>query len=551
MKLRMSGATWLVAAVTVTVAALGMSGEARACALHSFHMFHNIPDPDALVQDAPLGATACVGGMAGPYPCNNVDLMSFLPLNMIGGGGGSSLWGWTDPDTGHEYAIMGRTTGTSFVDITVPNKAMFLGNLKSHTGTSTWREMKTYGYYAYIISDQNGAHGMQIFDMRHLRNPSSTPQLQEDGWYGGFTNCHDLAINTDTGYAYCVGSNTCSGGLHMMSLANPLNPQFVGCFAADGYTHDTQCVTYHGPDVAHQGQEICFASNTDTLTIVDVTNKSAPVMISRTSYPGVGYTHQGWLTADQSHFLIDDELDEVNLGHPTWTYIWNLTDLEAPALLGHYTGPTMATDHNQYIRNGYSYQANYRAGLRILDISGVASANLSEVAYFDIYPSSDSNGFNGAWNNYPFFASGSVIISGMDSGLFVVHPNLTTTGDEGAPKSSLSADAVRLPASLPPGPSAAFDILRVGSSGAGERTLATSAAATAHGFTATDDRLMSTGDAPEADTDPRLLSQPSTVPLGPTPVTLQMSNDQVAECRERITGPRTGRTTSWRSPPRT
>ena len=122
--------------------------------------------------------------------------------------------------------------------------------------------------------------------------------------------------------------------------------------------------------LAHQGQEICFASNTDTLTIVDVTNKAAPVMISRTGYPGVGYTHQGWLTADQSHFLIDDELDEMNLGHPTWTYIWNLTDLDAPVLLGHYTGPTMATDHNQYIHQGYSYQADYRAGLRILEVEG-------------------------------------------------------------------------------------------------------------------------------------------------------------------------------------
>ena len=92
--------------------------------------------------------------------------------------------------------------------------------------------------------------------------------------------------------------------------------------------------------------------------------------------------------------------------------------------MGHYTGPTNAIDHNQYIHQGYAYQANYRAGLRILDISDVADATLTEVAYFDIYPSSNNASFNGAWNNYPFFASGNVIVSGMEQGLFVLRPKL-------------------------------------------------------------------------------------------------------------------------------
>ena len=380
-------------------------------------------DPDAMPQLQRLGFTPCVGGMAGPYPCSNVDLMTFLPLAQIGGGSGSSLWGWTDPDTQREYAVMGRTNGTAFVDITDAANAVYLGNLPSHTGTSIWREMKTYGYYAYIVSDQNGNHGMQIFDLRRLRDVVTPPVLfTEDGWYGGFMNCHDLVLNTQTGFAYAVGTNTCAGGLHMVSLANPLVPQFVGCFAGDGYTHDAQCVIYNGPDTAHVGKEICFASNEDTLTIVDVTNKAAPVMLSKTGYPGVGYTHQGWLTEDHKYFLLDDELDEIDYGHPTWTYVWNLTDLDAPVLLGHYTGPTNAIDHNQYIRQGFAYQANYRAGLRILDISDIATANLTEAAYFDIYPSSNSPSFNGAWNNYPFFASGNVIVSGIEQGLFVLRP---------------------------------------------------------------------------------------------------------------------------------
>jgi choice-of-anchor B domain-containing protein len=388
--------------------------------------YRHSPDADALPAPQPLGATPCVGGMAGPYPCSNVDLMSFLPMAQIGGGGGSSLWGWTDPDTQREYAIMGRTNGTAFVDVTDAPNSVYLGNLPSHTGSSSWREMKAYGYYAYIVSDVNGNHGMQVFDLRRLRDVVNPPvQFTEDGWYGGFQNCHDLVLNTQTGFAYAVGTNTCSGGLHMISLADPLVPQFVGCYSGDGYTHDAECVIYNGPDAAHVGKEICFASNEDTLTIVDVTNKSAPVLLSKTGYAGVGYTHQGWLNADHRYFLLDDELDELDFGHPTWTYIWDLADLDAPLLMGHYTGPTNAIDHNQYIYQGHVYQSNYTAGLRILDVSAIGSGTLTEVAYFDVYPTNNIPDFAGTWNNYPFFASGNVIVSRMDSsgGLFVVRPN--------------------------------------------------------------------------------------------------------------------------------
>jgi choice-of-anchor B domain-containing protein len=546
MKLRISQPPWLV--VAATLAALAVTGEAGACALHTFHMFHSMKDPDAIRQDDLLTFTPCVDGMAGPYPCDSVDLMSFLPLSKIGGGGGSSLWGWTDPDTGREYALMGRTNGTAFVDITDAANARYIGNLPSHTGTSSWREMKTYGYYAYIISDQNGAHGMQIYDLRHLRHPlTNSGPLREDGWYGGFTNCHDLVVNNDTGYAYCVGSSTCSGGLHMMDLANPLQPEFAGCFSTDGYTHDAQCVTYHGPDTEHVGKEICMASNTDTLTIVDVTNKAAPVMLSRTSYAGVGYTHQGWLTDDQAHFLIDDELDETDFGHPTWTYIWNVSDLDAPFLMGHHTGPTAATDHNQYIHNGYSYQANYRAGLRVVDIANIATGNLSEVAYFDIYPSSNTSGFNGAWNNYPFFASGNVIVSGMDSGLFVVHPNL--------PDARGWAGRSRIPeaARLPTGVAAVLDLLQVPGPGAIQRTVTTNGAAPGAGplTVPATDAVLGRTDASDVVGDVRLIMLPAILPDRQTLATPEFWNHPVAAFRARSAGSGAGTPPPWRSPPTT
>ena len=380
-----------------------------------------------------LAATAnilCDGISADGYPCNGVDLMSFMPLADIGStqsnDEANDIWGWTDPMTDKEYAIIGRVFGTSFVDISDPVNPVFLGELDTHGRFgSPWRDIKVYNNHAFIVSEAR-RHGMQVFDLTQLRNVSNPPVLfSETAHYRGFGSAHNIVINEDSGYAYAVGTDKCSGGLEMVDISNPTNPTDAGCYAADGYTHDAQCVIYNGPDTDYQGKEICFASNEDTLTIVDVTIKSNPVLISRTGYAGSDYTHQGWLTEDQHYFLLDDELDEQGAGHNTRTYIWDVSNLDALVLEGFFENTTAAIDHNQYVHGNCSFQANYRAGLRILEFDPVDPAGtINEIGYFDIYPAGDEAEFNAAWSNYPYFDSGVVIVSGIEQGLFVVKPSM-------------------------------------------------------------------------------------------------------------------------------
>ncbi|MCE7007546.1 choice-of-anchor B family protein [Kibdelosporangium philippinense] len=380
------------------------------------------PVRDSAVSGA--AAVPCVNGMANQYPCKNVDLLSVLPLSSIGGGQGNSMWGWTDSSTGKEYVIFGRSNGAAFIDVSTPTAPRYLGNLPSHNGTSSsWRDIKVHANHAFIGADSISGHGMQVFDLTRLRTVTTPQTFTPDARYTGFGPSHTLAVNNETGFIYAVGSNTCNGGVHMVDVRNPKSPVNAGCVSNDGYVHENQCVTYRGPDTTYQGREICFNYNVDTLTIVDVTTKSAPRQIARVGYAGVRYSHQGWLTGDHQRLLLDDELDTDRPG--TKTFIWDVRDLDNPINTGVYTSPTIqATDHNQYIIGKYSYQANYRAGLRILDIGGIAQNQLSEVAFFDIYPANNSSGFNGAWNNYPFFASGIVAISGIEQGLVLVKPNL-------------------------------------------------------------------------------------------------------------------------------
>ena len=164
----------------------------------------------------PLAYTPCVSGTAGVYPCSNVDLAAFLPNSTIGGGNASSIWGWTDPQTGREYALMGRTNGTAFVDITDPVSPVYLGNLPTASSNSSWRELKAFGTYAYIIADSAGAHGMQVFDLRQLRTVASPPVTFTAPRYTLFGSAHDITINPDTGYLYVTGIST--GGANALSL---------------------------------------------------------------------------------------------------------------------------------------------------------------------------------------------------------------------------------------------------------------------------------------------------------------------------------------------
>jgi len=90
--------------------------------------------------------------MAGPYPCRDIDLMAFLPHAEIGGGSGNDIWGWTDPLTGREYALVGRSTGTAFVDISNPSQPIYVGNLPAHTAASPWRGIKVFANHAFIVS---------------------------------------------------------------------------------------------------------------------------------------------------------------------------------------------------------------------------------------------------------------------------------------------------------------------------------------------------------------------------------------------------------------
>jgi choice-of-anchor B domain-containing protein len=377
--------------------------------------------------------------LSASFSCGNVDMLSFMSVGDIGGGRGMRLndvWGWTDPETDREYALVGLSDATAFVDVTDPVNPVYVGRLpKTETAPAApWRDIKIDENHAYIVADGAPTHGMQVFNLERLREFAGEPIVFDvDAQYDRVSAAHNIVVNEDTAFAYVVGANsggeTCGGGLHMINIEDPNNPSFAGCFAdvstgiqGTGYSHDAQCVIYHGPDEQYQGHEICIGSNETAISVADVTDKRNPVALGAATYPKVAYSHQGWFDDEHEYFYMDDEGDEVSgLVEGTRTLIWDLRELEDPILVGEYISENPAVDHNLYIRGDRMFQSNYDSGLRIFDISD--RENIRPIAYFDTVPwGPDGGGMTGSWSNFPYFDSGIVVVTSMNEGVFIVKP---------------------------------------------------------------------------------------------------------------------------------
>jgi len=387
------------------------------------------------------GTYACESGIAGDIPCKNIDQSSFVSMEKLGYGTplpgdrdyvANDVWGWTDPLNDDEYAIQGTTGGTSFVRVTDPENPVTVAFMYTQTVPSLWRDIKVIGSYAYVVAEARD-HGLQVFDLTRLRGRNSLEYLTPDATNRDFGNAHNIVANSDTNFVYVVGATQagtghrlCRGGLLVLDVSSPLNPTYAGCFGDDGYTHDAQCVVYHGPDTRYTGREVCFAFNENSLTLVDVHDKNNMRMITKTGYVNVAYTHQGWVTEDHEMILLDDELDERGKPIPqqyTKTYMWDVRDLQNPTLRSIFESSERSIDHNQYIIGDFVFQSNYESGLRILHIDR-PSYTMSNVGYFDVFPSqTTAANFAGTWSTFPYLKSDTVLVSSMEYRLFVVKPD--------------------------------------------------------------------------------------------------------------------------------
>ena len=386
--------------------------------------------------------TPCVDGNAGGFSCNNMSLLAHIPLNAFPNTPTSAndIWGHVDLNTEKEYAIIGFRNGIAAVDVTAPTSPEIIGSISGLP--STWRDIKVYQYFdssslrwqAFAYSTTEADEGLTIIDLNDLENGISLVKRQTTD-----RSAHNIYIsNVDYGFnialagqtpaIHILGSNNFGGSFRTYALSDPesLGSTYTNTLGTrNDYTHDASSVTINDA----RAQTDCIqANNTDCLVILDFnedtlrlwdhTNENKAVELGSSSYPNAEYIHSGWYSEDKQYVIVHDELDEQIHGLNTTLNIFDISSLSTPTLVGTWSGPTGAIDHNGFVRGNRYYMSNYERGLTVLDIT-TPSAPV-EVGFFDTYPVSNNASFNGAWGVYPFLPSGNILVSDINSGLYII-----------------------------------------------------------------------------------------------------------------------------------
>jgi choice-of-anchor B domain-containing protein len=315
---------------------------------------------------------------------------------------GSDIWGWVDPVTEDEYALVGLNDGFSCVNVTDPSNPIeefYISDLNS-----TWRDIKTWGNYAYVTTEADA--GLLIVDLTDMTgntywhvsqftNPTTSATVS-------FTAAHNLYID-ENGICYIFGASSNSGGnpsdgaVFLDVASNATSPVYLGEWN-DEYIHDGMV----RGDTMYAG---CIY--TGGLYIVDVSDKGNPFVLGTHQTPN-SFTHNAWVSDDGNYVFTTDEKPDAYIGSYDISDMSNIQEVDRIQ-----SNPeSNSIPHNTHVDGDFLVTSWYRDGTIVHDISN--PNNLVQVAYYDSYVGS-GDGFDGCWGTYPFLPSGNIISSEINS----------------------------------------------------------------------------------------------------------------------------------------
>ena len=329
----------------------------------------------------------------------NLELLGQLDYQSLHNSDLSDIWGYVDED-GNEYAIVGvNDGGTSIVDVTDPANPV---EVFFSAGPSTiWRDMKTWGDYAYITNESSG--GLKIIDMSGLPEDTDLPVSFYDT--GGWGSAHNLFID-EFGYCYIVGANRGNGGVIFLDLNDdPMNPVEVGEYD-QFYVHDV---------VVKDNLMYLSHINNGFFQILDVTDKTSPQILGSQETSNT-FTHNAWFSDDLNYLYTTDEVENAFID------AYDISDPGDIQFLDNIqSNPgTNTIVHNTHFIDDYLVTSYYRDGVTIHDVS--CPDIMVEVGNYDTSPDFAGGGFNGCWGVYPWLPSGNIIASDIEEGLHILKP---------------------------------------------------------------------------------------------------------------------------------
>lgn len=357
-----------------------------------------------------LAATPCLYGQE-PEPATLLGRWSnaALPGSDLYNNTYNEVWGLAV--NGREYAVIGSTAGTHFIDVTRPQEAREVAFVAGASSGSNviHRDYHNYGCYLYAVSDE-GRGSLQIMDLGSL--PDTVRVVYDDDVF--FGRSHNIFIDTSSAILYACyarGGQSTTSPLKLLDISDPTQPKEIATYDSFGsgkvgHVHD--CYVENGIAFLNLGF--------DGMAIVDFTDPLAPVNLSTlTDYPFAGYNHSGWPSTNGKYYYLGDE----NHGFPM--KILDVSDLSEIEVVGNFSADSpsgLSIPHNQIVACNYLFVAYYYDGLQVYDIS--KPDRPGRVSYFSTSSETARKSYEGAWGVYPFLPSGNILVSDMQEGLFVI-----------------------------------------------------------------------------------------------------------------------------------
>ncbi|MBL0046655.1 MAG: choice-of-anchor B family protein [Bacteroidetes bacterium] len=325
----------------------------------------------------------------------------------------NSIWGWKNTLQNKEYAILGSTAGTYFIDVSNPSNPVKCDYVAGRRAGCIWREFKTYSHYAYLVSDDPGVNSLQIVDLNYL--PDSVHVVYDSNQL--FQTSHTVFI--DGSKLYCGYNRTLTSAYSMAvyDLApNPELPVFLRSLSQD----DPGINLVH--DMFVRNDTVYASCGYQGLYVYKFTGTAFVSLGSLTNYPFSGYNHSSAM-APGSHKMVF--CDEVPAGLPA-----KVVDVTNPANMVfkssfESTPNSTSTPHNPFMLGESVIIAYYQDGLQIFDVSDPMA--VTRTGYYDTNPDDcptcPNPDYSGCWGAYVDLPSGIILASDMQNGLFILDAN--------------------------------------------------------------------------------------------------------------------------------
>ena len=310
-----------------------------------------------------------------------------------------------------EFAVIGSTAGTHFFDITDPQNSIQVAFVAgAYTGGGViHRDFHDFSGYLYIVCDEGSSSTLQIVDITNLPNSVNTVYDSNEL----FSKSHNIFIDTAAAKLYACASNS---ALDVYNLNTPTNPVLIYSYSGVGHVHDA----FVRNDTAY------LNCGNDGLRIFDFSNVNQigdqPSLLgSLTSYPDAGYNHSGWLNDKGTIYIMQDE------NHGYDVKILDVSDLSNISVASTFNSGVSENSmaHNGIIKDHLAFIPYYHDGLRVFNISD--PSNPIQIWEYDTYFPNNHTSYKGAWGVYPYLPSGNIIVSDMQTGLYIIELSIGST----------------------------------------------------------------------------------------------------------------------------